>query len=146
MLPDYHADRPRACMDGWARRYIVVTPDGTVLPCQQAAHASRASASKACAIGRWPTSGAIRRRSQAFRGEAWMPDAVPRAATSARVDFGGCRCQAFALAGDAAATDPACALAPRHDVVLAARMHAERPPAPAAPIRLRRFHPSRESG
>jgi PqqA peptide cyclase len=81
----------------------------------------------------------------AFRGEDWMPTPC-RSCDERAIDFGGCRCQAFALAGDAAATDPACALAPGHDVVLAARMHAERPPAPAAPIRLRRFHPSRDSG
>jgi pyrroloquinoline quinone biosynthesis protein E len=53
-------------------------------------------------------------------------------------DFGGCRCQAFALLGDASATDPACARAPRHDLVVAARTSAEAAPA-SAPLRLRRF-------
>jgi len=136
---DYHAGRPRACMDGWARRYIVVTPDGTVLPCQQAASITGLSFENVRdrpLAEIWRDSPAL----AAFRGEDWMP-APCRTCDERTVDFGGCRCQAFALAGEAAATDPACALAPRHDVVLAARMHAERPPAPAAPIRLRRFLP-----
>lgn len=32
-------------------------------------------------------------------------------------DFGGCRCQAYALTGDAARTDPACGLSPDHHLV-----------------------------
>ena len=71
-----------------------------------------------------------------------MPDPC-RSCPERETDFGGCRCQAFALAGDAAATDPACALAPRHDIVVAARSRAEQPvaetPNTTPPIRLRRF-------
>jgi pyrroloquinoline quinone biosynthesis protein E len=59
----------------------------------------------------------------AFRGEAWMPEPCRSCPERAR-DFGGCRCQAFGLTGDAAATDPACELAPQHDVVRAARREA----------------------
>jgi pyrroloquinoline quinone biosynthesis protein E len=55
------------------------------------------------------------------------------------VDFGGCRCQAFALTGDAAATDPACALAPQHAIVVSARARSEQAPAGELPIKLRRF-------
>jgi PqqA peptide cyclase len=137
--PDYHADRPRACMDGWARRYIVVTPDGTVLPCQQAASITGLTFENVRVrplAEIWRDSPAL----AAFRGEDWMP-APCRSCDERTTDFGGCRCQAFALAGDAAATDPACALAPRHDVVLGARLHAERPTSPPGAIRLRRFHP-----
>jgi pyrroloquinoline quinone biosynthesis protein E len=36
-------------------------------------------------------------------------------------DFGGCRCQAFLLTGNAAATDPACAKSPDHPLVVAYR-------------------------
>jgi pyrroloquinoline quinone biosynthesis protein E len=138
--PDYHADRPRACMDGWARRYLVVTPDGVALPCHQAGEI-------AALAGVWEnvrdrplhdiwTAGAGFR---AFRGEDWMP-APCRTCDERSTDFGGCRCQAFALVGDAAATDPACALAPRHDLVVAARATAEATSArAAAPLRLRRF-------
>jgi pyrroloquinoline quinone biosynthesis protein E len=76
---------------------------------------------------------------KAFRGEAWMPEPC-RSCDERHRDFGGCRCQAFALVGDAAATDPACDKAPRHDLVLAARVQAEREaPASRAPIRLRRM-------
>ncbi|HEY4392469.1 MAG TPA: pyrroloquinoline quinone biosynthesis protein PqqE [Polyangia bacterium] len=143
--PDYHADRPRACMDGWARRYLVVTPDGVALPCHQAGEL-------ASLAGVWEN---VRDRSlgdlwgdgagfRAFRGEDWMP-APCRTCDERTKDFGGCRCQAFALTGDAAATDPACALAPRHDLVVAARVRAEAASTPAAagsstaPLRLRRF-------
>jgi PqqA peptide cyclase len=54
----------------------------------------------------------------AFRGTAWMQE--PCASCARReIDFGGCRCQAFALTGDARATDPVCHLAPRHEDVAA---------------------------
>jgi pyrroloquinoline quinone biosynthesis protein E len=140
--PDYHADRPRACMDGWARRYVVVTPDGVVLPCHQAtsiAGLTFESVRDRPLAEIWRDSPAMRR----FRGEDWMP-APCRTCDERHTDFGGCRCQAFALAGDAAATDPACALAPRHDLVRDARARAELPPAAAArpPLRLRRMRAS----
>ena len=142
--PDYDADRPRACMDGWARRYIVVTPDGTVLPCHQALSIQTLAFENVRdrpLADIWRDSPAFR----AFRGEAWMPDPC-RTCDERERDFGGCRCQAFALVGDAAATDPACALAPHHDLVLAARLTAEAaaPPEPSAPppIRLRRMRVS----
>jgi PqqA peptide cyclase len=136
--PDYHADRPRACMDGWARRYLVVTPDGVALPCHQAGEIASLAATwenvRDRALGDLWNEGVGFR---AFRGESWMP-APCRTCDERTTDFGGCRCQAFALLGDAAATDPACALAPRHDLVVAARARAEAPP-PAAPLRLRRL-------
>jgi pyrroloquinoline quinone biosynthesis protein E len=125
VLPDYHARWPRACMDGWAQRYIVVSPDGLVLPCH-AAHTIRGLAFesvRARPLGKiWHDSPALAR----FRGEAWMPE--PCASCDRRtVDYGGCRCQAFHLTGDAATTDPACERAPRHDLVVLARTAGERP-------------------
>jgi pyrroloquinoline quinone biosynthesis protein E len=136
--PDYDVGRPRACMDGWARRYVVVTPDGTALPCHQAASIATLSFENVRdrpldAI--WNDSAAFR----AFRGEAWMPEPC-RSCDERHRDFGGCRCQAFALVGDAGATDPACDRAPRHDLVLAARLAAEREePSARPPLRLRRM-------
>jgi pyrroloquinoline quinone biosynthesis protein E len=122
VLPDLHADRPRACMDGWGRRFVHMTPDGSVLPC----HAARSipalrfeRARNASLRSIWETSSAM----NAFRGDAWMPEPC-RSCPEKERDFGGCRCQAFALAHDAAATDPACALSPRHDIVLRAREEA----------------------
>jgi pyrroloquinoline quinone biosynthesis protein E len=144
--PDYYADRPRACMDGWARRYIVVTPDGVALPCHQAASIAslRFESVRDRPLGQlWNDSPAFR----AFRGEQWMPETC-RTCEERAIDFGGCRCQSFALLGDAAATDPACARAPRHDLVLAARAGAAAGPstpdvaAPLASLRLRRLRAS----
>src|SRR5581483_7549592 len=137
VLPDYHADRPRACMDGWARRYLVVAPDGRALPCHQAGSIAGLTFENVRdqPLGQlWRDSAAFRR----FRGEDWMPEPC-RSCDERGRDFGGCRCQAFALVGDAAATDPACARAPRHDIVLGARRRAATPPATSPPIRLRRM-------
>jgi pyrroloquinoline quinone biosynthesis protein E len=115
VLPDYHAERPKACMGGWGRQVIAVAPDGRALPCHAASglpglvfpnvreHSLRAI---------WETSDAFAR----FRGTAWMP-APCRGCAHAEEDWGGCRCQAFALTGDAAATDPACALSPAHHLL-----------------------------
>lgn len=133
--PDYYADRPRACMDGWARRYILVTPDGVALPCHQARSIPTLSWENVrdrplSAI--WTDGPAFR----AFRGEDWMP-APCRTCDERAVDFGGCRCQAFALTGDAAAADPACALSPHHELMRAARARAES--GGASTLRLRRL-------
>jgi PqqA peptide cyclase len=136
--PDYYADRPRACMDGWARRYVVVGPDGRALPCHQAASITGLSfetVKDRSLVDIWNDSPAFR----AFRGEDWMP-APCRTCDERGRDFGGCRCQAFALAGDAAAADPACALAPGHALVTAARARANAPDA-TVPLRLRRASP-----
>jgi pyrroloquinoline quinone biosynthesis protein E len=119
VLPDYYAGKPRACMEGWARRYIVVSPDGCVLPCHQARSipALRFERVSERPLGEiWRDSPAL----QAFRGEAFMQEPC-RSCDRRSIDFGGCRCQAFALAGDAAATDPACELSPRHGLIELAR-------------------------
>jgi len=116
VVPDYYARRPKACMGGWARRSLNVTPSGRVLPCHAAEtipglefwsvrdHALRAI---------WLESPAF----QAFRGTDWMTEPC-RSCSLREVDFGGCRCQALALAGDARATDPACELSPHHRAIL----------------------------
>ncbi|HEX3345793.1 MAG TPA: pyrroloquinoline quinone biosynthesis protein PqqE [Polyangiaceae bacterium] len=122
VLPDWHADRPRACMDGWGQRFVVVAPDGAVLPC----HAARAlplrfESVRGDSLARiWRDGEGMR----AFRGESWMPEPC-KSCDRRAVDHGGCRCQAFALTGDARATDPACSLAPQHGLVREARARAE---------------------
>ena len=128
VLPDYHRDRPKPCMGGWGRQSLVTAPDGRVLPCHGAAELPglefwRVPERSLAAC--WTDSPGM----NAFRGEAWMP-APCRDCPERTVDFGGCRCQAFALTGDAAATDPACALAPAHGIVVRAR-EAALEPAPA---------------
>jgi len=123
VLPDYFSDRPRACMEGWGRRYLVIAPDGRVLPCQAAHTLSGLTFDNVATRGLgeiWRDGDAFAR----FRGESWMPDPC-RSCERRRIDFGGCRCQAFQLTGDMQATDPTCGLAPRHDLVRAARSAAE---------------------
>jgi len=119
VIPDYYSEFPKACMDGWARRFIVVSPDGLALPCH-AAHTlpglsfDRVQDRSLEEI--WQHSDAF----NAYRGEAWMPEPC-RSCDRRAADFGGCRCQAFHLTGNAAATDPVCSLAPDHGLIEAAR-------------------------
>jgi len=119
VTPDYYTDYPKSCMDGWGRRFIVISPDGLVLPCH-AAHTlpglkfDNVRERSLAAI--WSESPGF----NAFRGEAWMPEPC-RSCDKRAVDFGGCRCQAYHLTGDAAATDPTCMLAPAHALIETAR-------------------------
>jgi len=119
VLPDYWSDRPKPCMGGWGRATLVVRPDGLVLPCHLAGDLPGLeffSATEHPLSACWGDAPGM----NAFRGEAWMAEPC-RSCPEREKDHGGCRCQAFALSGDAAATDPACSLAPRHDLVLTAR-------------------------
>jgi PqqA peptide cyclase len=117
VVPDYHARLPKPCVGGWGRRSLNVTPRGKVLPC----HAAESipglefwSVREHSLADIWANSPAF----NAFRGTAWMKE--PCAGCARReIDFGGCRCQAFALTGDPCATDPVCHLAPAHDAVVA---------------------------
>lgn len=123
VLPDVHADRPRACMEGWGRRYLVVSPDGLALPCHAARDLPGLRFENVRERGLreiWERSAGF----EAFRGEGWMQEPC-RSCERRSIDFGGCRCQAFHLVGDAAAADPACRLSPRHDVIQRARSAAE---------------------
>jgi pyrroloquinoline quinone biosynthesis protein E len=134
VLPDYHADVVRPCMQGWARRYIVVSPDGLVLPCHQAHNLpgltwERAGTRSLAEI--WRSSPGL----NAFRGEDWMTEPC-RSCERRHADFGGCRCQAFQLTGRMDATDPACTLSPDHARVVEAREAAEAPV--LVPLRYRR--------
>ncbi|MDB5396822.1 MAG: pqqE [Rhodospirillales bacterium] len=118
VVPDYYAARPKACMGGWARRFINITPAGLALPC----HAAQSlpgfdfpSVRTHSLADIWQSSPAFLR----FRGTEWMAEPC-RSCERREIDWGGCRCQAFALTGDAARTDPACALSPDHGVMEAA--------------------------
>lgn len=110
VVPDYYARRPKACMGGWGRQFLNISPAGKVLPC----HAAESlpgfefPSVKDLSLGDiWYGSAAFNR----FRGTSWMPEPC-RSCDRREIDWGGCRCQAFALTGDASRTDPACALAP----------------------------------
>lgn len=118
VVPDYYARFPKACMGGWGQRLMLINPSGTVLPC----HAAEVIPGMTFENVRQNTLETIWRESssfQRFRGEDWMPEPC-RSCDQRAVDFGGCRCQAFLLAGNASATDPACSLAPSHHIVEAA--------------------------
>ncbi|RAI58430.1 pyrroloquinoline quinone biosynthesis protein PqqE [Roseicella frigidaeris] len=115
VVPDYYAKRPKSCMGGWGRQFLAVSPAGRVLPCHAAESLPGFDFPNVRQVSlrwAWEASEAFNR----FRGTGWMP-APCRGCERAEIDWGGCRCQAFALAGDAAATDPACALSPHHGVL-----------------------------
>jgi pyrroloquinoline quinone biosynthesis protein E len=122
VTPDYYSEFPKACMDGWGRRFILVSPDGLALPCH-AAHTLPGLTFdnvKERPLGDiWRSSRAFER----FRGEDWMPEPC-RSCERRTIDFGGCRCQAFHLTGNASATDPTCSLAPEHSIIERARAEA----------------------
>ena len=137
VLPDYHSDRPRTCMNGWGERYIVVTPDGRAMPCH-AAHILPLEFPdlRTQSLGSaWHDSDAFRR----FRGTEYLAEPC-RSCDQREVDHGGCRCQAFLLTGDANAADPVCSLSPRHDLVVDARTAAA---SAAPPLTLRRLRVAR---
>jgi pyrroloquinoline quinone biosynthesis protein E len=118
VTPDYYAARPKACMGGWGRQMVNVTPAGRVLPCHAAETLTGLpfpSVREAGLAEIWASDPSFMR----YRGTGWMAEPC-RSCARREIDWGGCRCQAFALTGDAAATDPACALSPDHGMMAAA--------------------------
>ena len=116
VVPDYYARYPKPCMGGWGSRLMLIDPAGRALPCHAANLILGLQFDNIRAHSLdwiWQHSPAFNK----FRGQEWMPEPC-RSCDRRSVDFGGCRCQAFLLTGDAGATDPVCSLAPRHDVVL----------------------------
>jgi len=116
VVPDYYADRPKKCMGGWGRQFFNITPAGKVLPCHAAETITELDfesvRSNHSIAWIWQNSDAFNR----YRGTGWMPEPCQSCAFKEH-DFGGCRCQAFALTGSAANTDPACSLSPRHNEI-----------------------------
>jgi PqqA peptide cyclase len=115
VVPDYYAKFPKPCMGGWARKVMLITPGGEALPCHAAAvipglHFENVKEKSLAEI--WQKSEAF----QKFRGEDWMQEPCKSCDRRAQ-DFGGCRCQAFLLAGDATVTDPVCSLSPQRALV-----------------------------
>lgn len=112
VMPDLHARYPKRCLGGWGSRTVVVTPAGRVLPCHAAEtipHLEFWTVHERSVSDIWHHSPAF----GAFRGTHWMREPC-RSCARREVDLGGCRCQAFALTGDARATDPVCELSPAH--------------------------------
>lgn len=126
--PDYYADFPKACMGGWGSTGLNITPDGTVLPChvaQSIPHLEFGNIRQTPLRDIWYDSPAF----NAYRGTDWMPEPCTSCERK-EIDFGGCRCQALLLAGDANAVDPVCTRSPDHGRItdiLAAEMASDAP-------------------
>ena len=137
VVPDYFETRPKACMSGLGSVFLAIAPDGTALPC----HAARMLPGLELPNVRGADIGSIWYDSQAFnrfRGDAWMKEPCRSCPERSR-DFGGCRCQAYLLTGDADNADPVCDLSPHHALVTAAVARAERAGA-AGPAREHVLH------
>ena len=118
VLPDYFEQYPKPCYGGWGKLYLVVAPDGKVMPCHGATQITTLTFDNARERSLewiWQESPAF----NAFRGDAWMREPC-RSCPRKAVDFGGCRCQAFALTGAAQNTDPVCTLSPDRHLIDAA--------------------------
>ena len=132
VVPDYYENRPKACMNGWGSVFLTITADGLALPCHEARqlpglnfpnvrdHDLRSI---------WYDSPGF----NAYRGDAWMKEPC-RTCPEKVKDFGGCRCQAYMLTGDATNADPVCDLSPHHRLVSDAVDKAQNP-APAAQVK-----------
>lgn len=118
VTPDYYEERPKACMNGWGSMFLTVAPDGVALPC----HSARMLPIEFPNVidhslqDIWYNSDGFNH----FRGDAWMPEPCATCDEKSQ-DFGGCRCQAYMLTGDAANTDPVCSKSNQHDLITAAR-------------------------
>lgn len=115
VVPDYYEKRPKPCMNGWGSVFLLVTPDGTALPC----HAARQlpgfefpNVQTMSVKDIWQASDAFNR----YRGDDWMKEPC-RSCPENEKDFGGCRCQAFQFTGDAANADPVCDKSPLRHLV-----------------------------
>jgi len=144
VIPDYYGKYPKPCMDGWARRQFTVVPNGEALPCPAAHELARGLSLPSTNVREhslewiWAESALFRQ----YRGDDWMPDPC-RSCERREIDFGGCRCQAFALTGDAARTDPVCHLSPDHGLVEAAVVAANDPTRPRDGVMIPRPNPGR---
>ncbi|KAF0250860.1 pyrroloquinoline quinone biosynthesis protein PqqE [Pseudomonas putida] len=122
VTPDYYEERPKGCMNGWGNLFLDITPDGTALPCHSARQLPVQFPNvRGHSIEHiWKHSFGFNK----YRGYDWMPEPC-RSCDEKEQDFGGCRCQAFMLTGDAANADPVCSKSAHHGKILSAREQAE---------------------
>ena len=133
VVPDYYADRPKACMNGWGAVFLNVAPDGLALPC----HEARMLPGLTFPNVRDHNVQWIWNESQAFsayRGDSWMQEPC-RSCDEKEKDFGGCRCQAYMLTGDATNADPVCSKSSQHDLITAQVALAQGAQPPAEQVR-----------
>lgn len=139
VTPDYYEERPKACMNGWGSLFLDITPDGTALPC----HSARMLPVQFPKVTEhslkhiWYDSFGFNR----YRGDDWMPEPC-RSCDEKDRDFGGCRCQAFLLTGDADNADPVCSKSAHHGMILDARREAEEAPWSLEQLTHRNVHAS----
>ena len=110
VVPDYFERRPKPCMNGLGSLFLTIAPDGCALPCQAARMLPGLefpNVRDASIESIWYDSDGFNH----FRGDAWMKEPCRSCPEKAK-DFGGCRCQAYLLTGDAANADPVCDLSP----------------------------------
>jgi pyrroloquinoline quinone biosynthesis protein E len=115
VVPDYYEDRPKACMNGWGTTFLTIAPDGMALPC----HEARVLPGLDCPNVKDYSIEQIWNESKAFnffRGDDWMKEPC-RSCDEKKKDHGGCRCQAYLLAGDMYAADPVCSKSPDHHLI-----------------------------
>jgi pyrroloquinoline quinone biosynthesis protein E len=143
VIPDYYAERPKPCMNGWGKVFLTIAPDGTALPCQAARMLPGLEFPKVTersVAWIWNESPAFNR----YRGFDWMKEPC-RSCPERELDFGGCRCQAYLLTGDAASADPVCRLSPDRGLVDAFIEETTDPSGPALEIPAMVFRNSRNS-
>jgi len=132
VVPDYYSDRPKKCMNGWGEVFMIVTANGTVLPCHSARVLPNMTFPNVRENGlewAWTESPAFNK----YRGDSWMKEPC-RTCPEKEKDLGGCRCQAFLLSGDAESADPVCSLSPNHHLIEQAIKDAQNPQIQAQPI------------
>lgn len=123
VVPDYYEERPKACMNGWGSIFLTITPDGQALPC----HAARQLPMHFPNVKEMPLQDIWYKSTgfNHFRGDAWMPEPCQSCPEKSK-DFGGCRCQAFMLTGDASQADPVCSKSSHHHLIEQARTESEK--------------------
>ena len=124
VVPDYHEGKPKKCMNGWGNIFLTVTPDGTALPGLEFPNVRDSSLREI-----WHESEGFNR----YRGTGWMKEPC-QSCDDKEKDYGGCRCQAFLLAGDPDAADPVCPKSPHHEIVSSALENAEIPARQTQPL------------
>jgi PqqA peptide cyclase len=133
VVPDYYQDRPKACMNGWGSVFLNIAADGVVLPCHEARMLPGLTFPNVRDHDMrwiWYDSPGF----NAYRGDAWMKEPC-RSCPEKEKDFGGCRCQAFMLTGDAANADPVCDKSPHHHLITEQVKLAQEAKPPAAEVK-----------
>jgi len=132
VVPDYYAERPKKCMNGWGEVFMIVTANGDVLPCHSARvlpNMEFPNVKDSKIKGAWYDSPAFNK----YRGDSWMKEPC-KSCPEKENDLGGCRCQAFLLTGDAESADPVCSLSPNRNVIEKAVEDAQNPQLKTQPI------------